>query len=239
MDNTVIPAEITVDGYLHSNACWNQIGVMGDRTCPELKTTIHCHNCPVYATAGRRLLERMAPSGYLEEWTGVLAVEQHIELTDRVASSDTLSVTLFRLEGEWLALSASLVAEVTPMTPIRPIPHRSNEVLLGMVNIRGEIRLCASLKALMALEANDRRWVDSPVVQHRMLVVEREGERWVFPVDEVHGIHRIHLHELCYAPATVTTLPNAFTRKLFHWQDRNVSYLDEELLFYTLNRRVL
>jgi hypothetical protein len=24
------------------NDCWNQIGVMGDRTCGELKTVIHC-----------------------------------------------------------------------------------------------------------------------------------------------------------------------------------------------------
>ncbi|NEN98182.1 MAG: chemotaxis protein CheW, partial [Moorea sp. SIO3I7] len=24
------------------NDCWNQIGVTGDRSCPELKTFIHC-----------------------------------------------------------------------------------------------------------------------------------------------------------------------------------------------------
>jgi Magnesium chelatase, subunit ChlI len=36
--------------------CWNQIGVFGDGTCPELAKVIHCRNCPVYAAGGRSLL---------------------------------------------------------------------------------------------------------------------------------------------------------------------------------------
>jgi Magnesium chelatase, subunit ChlI len=38
------------------NDCWNQIGVFGDGTCPELAKVIHCRNCPVYAAGGRSLL---------------------------------------------------------------------------------------------------------------------------------------------------------------------------------------
>ena len=37
-------------------ACWNQIGVQGDATCPELPKVVHCRNCPVYAAGGRALL---------------------------------------------------------------------------------------------------------------------------------------------------------------------------------------
>ncbi len=29
--------------------CWNRIGVSGDRSCPELATVVHCHNCPVFS----------------------------------------------------------------------------------------------------------------------------------------------------------------------------------------------
>ena len=53
--------------------CWNRIGTAGDQSCPELIEAIHCRNCPVYATAARDFFERSAPTGYLEEWTRILA----------------------------------------------------------------------------------------------------------------------------------------------------------------------
>ena len=49
------------------------IGVSGDRSCPELKTFIHCRNCPVFAAAARTFFDRPAPEGYLAEWSRWLA----------------------------------------------------------------------------------------------------------------------------------------------------------------------
>ena len=37
--------------------CWQEIGVWGDRSCPELAAVTHCHNCPVFAAAGRKFLK--------------------------------------------------------------------------------------------------------------------------------------------------------------------------------------
>jgi chemotaxis-related protein WspD len=74
--------------------CWNQIGVRGDRSCPELATVGHCHNCPVFAAAGRRFLDGPCPDGYLEEWTQRLAAP----VAD--ATSDLHSVLIFRLSAE-------------------------------------------------------------------------------------------------------------------------------------------
>jgi chemotaxis-related protein WspD len=82
--------------------CWNRIGVWGDATCVELNEAVHCQNCPVYAAAGRSLLDREAPSGYLSEWTHVVAGENQ----DRVF--DTVSALVFRLQKEWLALPTQL-----------------------------------------------------------------------------------------------------------------------------------
>ena len=39
-------------------ACWNEIGVQGNGSCPELRKVIHCRNCPVYSKAGVQLLDR-------------------------------------------------------------------------------------------------------------------------------------------------------------------------------------
>src|SRR3954471_24347257 len=53
--------------------CWNQIGTSGDGSCPELRTHVHCRNCPVFAAAARAFFDRPAPGGYLGEWPRSLA----------------------------------------------------------------------------------------------------------------------------------------------------------------------
>lgn len=223
-------------GSIHNlqfNDCWNQIGVTGDRTCPELNTYTHCRNCPVYSSAGRTLLDRIAPEGYLHERTQLLTQQKEEQ------AIGTIAVNIFRIKAEWLALPASLFTEVTDPAPIHKIPHRSNEILLGLVNLRGEILLCISLGELLHLEAVEPNHKVSPLVYKRMVVVEAEGSRWVFPVDEIYGVHRIHPDELQNVPATVSKAAGTYTKAMIHWQDKSVSYLDEELLFYSLNRRIL
>ncbi|HAZ42942.1 MAG TPA: chemotaxis protein CheW [Cyanobacteria bacterium UBA11369] len=221
-----------------TNDCWNQIGVGGDRSCPELKTFIHCRNCPVYSAAGRSLLEKEVPSGYLQEWTDLL--RSSVGSLNRVAPRGTISVGIFRLEGEWLALSAKTIEEVTQACVIRTLPHRTNNIILGLVNIRGEIQICISLKTFLGLDTPDTQLQHiSPVVYERMIVVEKDGSRWVFPVDEIYGIHRIHPDEIGNVPSTVSKVQETYTKGVIKWQDKSVSYLDDELLFYALTKKLL
>ena len=49
--------------------CWQQIGVWGNGSCGELKTHLHCRNCPTYAAAAMRLLDARPPADYRREWT--------------------------------------------------------------------------------------------------------------------------------------------------------------------------
>src|ERR1700740_948398 len=108
--------------------CWRRIGVWGDRSCPELAQVVHCHNCPVFAAAGRRFLDTPAPGAYVEEWTDRLTapVEE--------GATDLQSVLIFRLGEEWLALRVPVLLEVTNPRPIHRIPHRVG-LLAGLVNI--------------------------------------------------------------------------------------------------------
>jgi len=41
--------------------CWNRIGIRGDKSCGQLAGHVHCRNCPVYATAAKRILDRLPP----------------------------------------------------------------------------------------------------------------------------------------------------------------------------------
>lgn len=227
------------------NDCWNQIGVMGDRSCRELKTVIHCHDCPVYAAVGDSLLEREPPANYINEWIDILAettseAEESESNTALVLAEEAISIMIFRLGTQKLALPVRILQEVTHPCLIQPLPHRSNQLFLGLVNIRGETLLCASLSHLLNLESPQEKATATPVENtKRMMVAGQSEEKWVFPVDEVYGTYRFHLSELRDAPVVITKATEAYTQGVIHWEGDKVNYLDSELLFYTLNHKIL
>ena len=65
-----------------AEACWNRIGVQGDRSCPRLAEAGQCGNCPVFSEAGQRLFDREAPPEYLDEWTRQLAAADSTTVAD-------------------------------------------------------------------------------------------------------------------------------------------------------------
>jgi chemotaxis-related protein WspD len=240
---------------LTQSDCWNRIGVWGDQSCPELIAAVHCQNCPVFAAAGRRFLDAPPPGNYLEEWT-----ERLIAPMEKTAG-DLQSVLIFRLGEEWLALRVQVLLEVTGVRPVHPVPHRAG-LLAGLVNIRGELQLCIHLAQLLGIRAGERETVGSrsegpsrtpspppaPPSQGgggggegappRMLVVEGEGSRWVFPVDEVDQVYRFSPEELTGAPATLARSAARLTRAVLTWRERSIGYLDEERLFRVLRARI-
>ena len=211
--------------------CWRLIGVAGDRSCPELEVFIHCRNCPVLAEAARTFFDRGAPAGYLDDWRAIL------EEPAAAPASDTASVLVFRLGGEWLALPTAVLVEVTPLRTIHRLPHRSGGVLAGIVNIRGQLQLCASLHDLVGIAGGPPMAGDESTGRGtaRLLVVERPGEetadRWVFRVDEVAGVHRVTKGMLRAVPSTVGHAGGRLSSALFAWQDRTVALLDEARVF--------
>jgi chemotaxis-related protein WspD len=210
-------------------ACWSDIGVQGNRTCPELLKFIHCRNCPVYSNAGIRLLDRPLPSGYRSEWTERFARRKEL------ASYRNASTVLFRLTAEWLALPAQVFQEVAEQRRIHSLPHRGHGIVLGLANIRGELLVCVSLGHLLGLEKLPSR--DAlRASYHRLLVVNWTGHRLAFPVDEIPCAYRFDLKELKAPPATVAKSNPCYTQGVFYWQDRAVGLLDAELLFPALNR---
>ncbi len=213
--------------------CWKRIGVWGEEElrCPVLKQVIHCRNCEVFTRVGRNLLERNLPDHYEEEWTRVFAEKKEEEFPG------TVSMLIFRIAKQWFALPAQLLEEVITPQPLHTVPHRNNSILMGVINVHGEIQLCVSLKDLLELEDDvDRKkeWRG----YKRMIVVNKNDNRWVFPVDEIHGIYRVHPQTFENVPVTVAKAKTAFTKHLFKWEDTSVALLDDELLLYKLTRSV-
>ncbi len=210
--------------------CWNRIGVRGDRSCPELAKVVHCHNCPVFATAGRNFLNAPAPAGYLEEWTARLAAPPEDTATD------LQSVLIFRIGEEWLALPVEVLTEVTPWRTPHRVPHRGG-LLAGLVNLRGELHLCVLLDQLLGIRS-DRTQAAGPEAAGRLLVVVWRQQRWVFPVDAVDQVHRFSRANLTPAPATVARSHHRLSQGVFPWDGRSIGLLDPERLFHGLEGKL-
>ncbi len=215
-------------GISNAEYCWNRIGLFGDSSCPRLAEVIHCQNCPAYVEGGRGLLDRAPPPDYLDEWTRLLAQAKD------AAPVDDFSVLVFRAGGEWMALNTLLFERIASLRAVHRIPHRTGRVLRGLVNIDGELLLCASLEGLMGLDAVNPPAEPSP--RSRMIVAARRSERWVFPVEEVLALHSASLARITKPPATVTQSALSFAKGIFEVQGHAVALLDEAALFDGLQK---
>jgi len=209
--------------------CWRRIGVRGDKTCPELKVNQHCHNCEMYAAAGRQLLNRKLPSDYTQTWTKILSAPADNFLSGKQ------SLFVFRIGTEWLALSTSMLVEVLEIRNIHFIPHRSNQTLLGLINVQGEMQLCFSAaKHLGIHESGSEQNKTKRKVMSRMLLVSKEGEDLAFIADEVYGVQFYHEKELQSLPATISSEKGSLSKGLLVWEQGHVAVLDGSLLFDAL-----
>lgn len=226
MNKSMVPLPLRVSDTAVDD-CWNRIGVQGDNTCPELTKYTHCRNCPVFAAAGQALYDREPPEGYTSEWTQAIA-QAEVQVTGR-----TIPVVTFQVADEWLALDVAYTVEVAPVRTIRRVPHQGDALLMGVVNIRGELQLAVSLRYLLGV-GDGKAPLDPD--RARMLVAEKNGVRWVFVVDEVHDIQHFREEDLSDLPATLGAGGEVFTRGVFRWEGKSVGYLDPYRLFNALRR---
>ena len=208
--------------------CWNRIGVGGDRSCPELAEHIHCRNCPVFASAARFFFHRPAPIEYLRDWAEFLATPT------AAGSVDQVGLLVFRLGVEWLAIDILNAVEVTTVRPVHRVPHRTNAVFSGLVNLRGQLHPCVSLHGLLAIEGIDP--TNNPPIAPRLVLIRRDNDIWAFTADEVAGVRQVARADLRVVPSTLSNPAGSYSRGVFGWRDRSVNVLDEPRLFQALRR---
>lgn len=181
--------------------------------------------------------DREAPPEYLDEWSKRLATPE------TRAESDLESVVIFRLHAEWLALPTGWLVEITDPQPIHAIPHRSNEVLLGLVNVRGQLRLCVSLHGLLGVDPPS---AGTPAVHlsmekdgilrtpyHRMIILRDGLDEWVFPAEEVLKVDLL-AHAARRKPPSTFLPGSTHTQAVFDYHGRTVGLLDAVSLFNDL-----
>lgn len=213
--------------------CWQHIGVWGNGSCGELEAHLHCRNCPTYAAAAMRLLDSRPPAGYRREWTEHIAERA-------VAAAVGTPLLVFRVGDDWLALGMSAMEEVGELRRIHTLPHRREGVLLGVVNVRGELLACVSVGRLLGLEKGVGAGSALPDKSAgRLLVVHHGGERYAFPVTEVRGVQHLVLPAESAAAAPEDRIMGAAGHSRVEWRGRSVCCLDEGKLFAALSRSLV
>ncbi len=212
--------------------CWKIIGIFGDSSCPELSNLIHCRNCKVYNNAGRGLFDRDVPVDFVEESTKLISVAKELEL------KDYLSVIVFRIGEEWLALKTIYLQEITSLRPVHRVPYRTNDIFRGIANINGELLLCISLARLLEQSLEEEETQNEANVFKRMIVINKNGERYVFSVDEVLGIFRIPLNEIKEPPVTHMKSPSNLIEGIFELLGNKVGFLGDDRFLSALKRGI-
>ena len=214
--------------------CWNHIGIWGNETqrCPKLEKVTHCQNCTVYADSGRKLLERRLPDEYMNEWTNILTHKKGDEQISK------LSVIVFRVGEEWFALKTNILKEVTEMRPVHSLPHRKNRIVRGLTSIRGELYLCLSLGYLFDLDRTSLKDDTEKKVHNRLVIIEKDSDRFVFPVNEILGIHHFSPGSLHTPPTTSSKASTTYITGVIEHADKHIGCIDDELLVHTFSRKL-
>jgi chemotaxis-related protein WspD len=198
--------------------CWRTIGVMGDGSCAELVRVVHCNACPVLGERAHQLFARPAPPDYVEAWA------ERIAAVEDVRADTPHSALVFRIQEEWLALDTNDCAFVSAAVSVRRLARRSGQVFAGLAHVRGEILLAVSLRGLLGLGPSGDE------AARRFIGLGAAGQRWLFDVDEVHGVLRHGDGDVSPAPMHEAPLVVSYARGVVHHGTIAYGLLDATLL---------
>lgn len=151
----------------------------------------------------------------------------------------TLSVLLFRVRNTWLALKTIWFVEVANLGPICAVPFRTNRYFRGLVNVNGELLLCFSLVDVLELtEAEQAAPPTGTYYPPRILVIQRDGDRYAFVTDEVAGIANPTEKQFSSDPALLALFPKLFVTSVVENEGRLAGLLDEDKLFSVMAARI-
>jgi len=166
------------------------------------------------------------------EWT------EQFSLPKETDSEATESLIVFRIADEWLAIRTICFIEAIDNKFIHFVPNRTNNYLLGLVNVNGELLMCISLSAFLNLPSVIPLNESKSKVYKSLLVMERNGESYVFPVDENYGVVKINISALKDAAATITKSSLTVTNFTFDLNEESVNLIDENRLYEIIDAKL-
>ncbi len=115
-------------------------------------------------------------------------------------STGAFGVLLFIVCGEVFALCVAALRRIAgPAKPLH-LPHRTNTIVRGLCNVRGELLLYADLAAALGLP---RDVEDEDPRSGVLIVLGPLDAPWVIRADRIIGVERVEQSDMQSAPVTV------------------------------------
>lgn len=220
-DSMLVPEAPAID------ACWQRIGVRGDRSCELLVQHVHCHNCDRHAEAALLLLDRHEQR--LDTIDTTPAADESVP--ESQSDQDTQSVLIFRLGQNWLAVPSALLLEVTTPIAVHRLPYPRSRALRGLCNVRGTLVPCLALDVVLGLSLEN-----TPQDRPHMLILDAPGGALVAEVQAVEGIYALPQSQLQKTSHASGVAASQLASAVTQWQERSVTVLDADRLAQTLLR---
>ena len=198
--------------------CWSEIGDWGNGTCPKLDEYGRCKYCSIYILSGRKLFDRPITDELISEWTEIVSKPKEIK------NPNTVSVVIFRIASEWLAIETQCFQEVTDRKFIHTVPYRTNSYFQGICNINGELLLSFSLSKILGL-------LPATSELKKMVVLKNQSNRYIFEVDEFDCVSSIPNDMLQKPPVTISKSVDAHISAIFNFKNNRIGLLDSTKLF--------
>ncbi|MCS7091024.1 MAG: chemotaxis protein CheW [Verrucomicrobiota bacterium] len=199
--------------------CWRVRGIWGDRSCEKLWQVRHCSDCDLFQDAAWSAIMRGAGQRPDVACPGSGTIE-------RAGVDNRASLLVFELDGCLWAVEVQYVVEVTGPLPFHRIPRKRGLAICGIVQWRGSVLCCFSLREVMGRP--------EPSIRHggmagpRVVVIEYKGRKMTLPVDKALGVESVDRRAWC--PLPVSERPR-LAREAFRSQGVWVAVVDIEALF--------
>ena len=98
--------------------------------------------------------------------------------------------------------------------------------------MRGKLETCVSLEEILGIpHSTTKSGKKGFVSPERLIVVEEEGVRFVFPCQEISGIVRFEEQQLREVPVTLAKSRESFTKRILYFDGMEMGLLDQARLF--------
>ncbi|MBE6414202.1 MAG: chemotaxis protein CheW [Verrucomicrobiaceae bacterium] len=198
--------------------CWAEKGLWGDCTCSQLGNVIHCRNCATYENAATQHLQ-----------TNVLPKLPAVRNSADEFKQSGKAYFIFKCANLYFALSPNYVGEITPISEVHRIPHRSGNAIEGISNINGELVLVIDIYSTFSL-------VKPETENGLMVLCKFGGENFAFKTESVLGVRKVDEAKI----VEVADVSRRFVCESFSVNNlKNINVLDIELLTSAIiNRRI-
>jgi len=141
-------------------------------------------------------------------------------------TSDTTSVLVFRIGGEWLAMPTGVFDRVSDVVPVHTVPHRRLGLSPGLVTVDGDLVVHLSLGALLHVDGAASPAAGAGAGVARLVVLADARGRLAITVDEVWGVYHYRADELRPVPSTLARALVSYTRAMLLVEGRVTGVLD-------------